>query len=334
MLEGLETVPWADLQHAYGPATDVPDLLRELLDPDPGVRSNTLRTLYSNVFHQGTRFPAAPYVVPFLIEMCASLSVPDRGDLLRYWGSLITGYFNVRERPCWGDGERVYMCGQIQEAIADDDDWEWYSAALHAIYRESLKGHALLCDLLADQDSAVRAGAAWVLACLPTNAEASVPRLEAQLSDESSEWVRAAIAFALGELGATAPLRRILAADSSAVPRCMAACQLARIDPTDDLIEPLLYFVSQPIEWYDQVPGAGGKSTGDAAFSISLLPPEVQRQAVPAICDRLDQARSFDTMPLVQALFSAAFPRRNEPVSELTDLQRQVLTRMVNTEEL
>jgi hypothetical protein len=114
----------------------------------------------------------------------------------------------------------------------------------------------------------------------------------------------------------------------------MAACELARLEPAEALIEPLLRFVAEPIEGYEDIPGAGGKSTGDAAFSISHLPPEVQRQAIPAICDRLDQARCFDTMPLVGALLSAAFPRRDEALTELTDLQRQVLVRMVNNEEL
>ena len=39
-------------------------------------------------------------------------------------------------------------------------------------------------------------------------------------------------------------------------------------------------------------------------------------------------------MPLVGALLSAAFSRRDQPLTELTDLQKQVLARMVNTEEL
>jgi hypothetical protein len=99
-------------------------------------------------------------------------------------------------------------------------------------------------------------------------------------------------------------------------------------------MEPLLHFISQPIEWYDLVPGAGGKSTGDAALSISHLPAEIQRKAVPAICDQLDQARSFDTMPLARSLLSAAFTPQKEPLTELTAFQKQVLTRMVNTEEL
>jgi hypothetical protein len=155
-----------------------------------------------------------------------------------------------------------------------------------------------------------------------------------QVRDEPSGWVRAAIAFALGELGASAPLCRMVTEDTFAAARCMAACQLARIDPAGAWIEPLLEFVSQPIEGYENIPGAGGKSTGDAAFSIAYLSPDVQRRAIPAICDRLDQARSFDTMPLVSSLLSAAFSKRQDTLTELTDLQRQVLSRMVNTEEL
>jgi hypothetical protein len=330
MLQGLDQVPWADLEHAYGSAADVPDLLRKLLDPDPKERSQVLETLYSNVFHQGTRYPATAHVIPFLIEMCTSAGVPNRYDLLRFWGNLITGYFSVQERPCWGDGEQIHWCGEVREAEEDDP----YSAALHQIYRESLKGHELLCNLIADEDHGVRAGAAWVLACLPTMAQASVPELVGQLRREPSRWVRAAIAFALGELGAVAPLREMLSRDAFPAARCMAACQLARLEPTEALMEPLLQFVSEPIDGYEDIPGAGGRSTGDAAFSVSHLPPDVQRKAIPAICDRLDEARSFDTMPLVSALLAAAFPKREEPVTELTALQRQVLARMVNTEEL
>ncbi len=102
MLEGLDKVPWADLEDAHGSAADVPDLLRELVDPDPDVRGETLGSLYSNVFHQGTRFPAAPHVIPFLIELCDNPAVPGRGDLLNYWGSLITGYFSVQEASVLG----------------------------------------------------------------------------------------------------------------------------------------------------------------------------------------------------------------------------------------
>jgi hypothetical protein len=195
VLEGLEAVPWAELEHAYGFAGDVPGLLRGLLDPDPKVRSRVLHGLYGNVFHQGTRYPVTPYVIPFLIEMCASPSVPGRGELLQYWGSLITGYFSVRERPTWGDGEQIYLWGEVTQAEEHDP----YSEALHKIYRESLKRYEMLGRLLGSEDAGVRAGAAWVLACLPTRAESSIPLLASQLRVEPSGWVRAAIAFALGK---------------------------------------------------------------------------------------------------------------------------------------
>ena len=73
----------------------------------------------------------------------------------------------------------------------------------------------------------------------------------------------------------------MLADDPFPAARCLAACHLARIEPMEAMIEPLLQFVSEPIEGYENIPGAGGKSTGDAAFSISHLPPEAQRKAIP-----------------------------------------------------
>lgn len=326
MLEDLDQVPWETLEHAYGTAEDVPGILKQLLSLDKKTRAGAYYQLYGNIFHQGTRYPATPYVVPFLIELCADPTVPDRFQALTLWGSLITGYFSIQERPIWGDGEQTYYGSEAQGS--DDDP---YTVALHEIYRESLKGHGVLCDLLDDDDPGVRAGAAWVLACLPTMAVSSLPRLESRI--EPVGWVRAAFAFAFGELGASAPLHRMLSDEDPAV-RCVAACELARIEPAESLIELLLGFVTVPIDGYGDIPGVGGDSSGDAAYAISLLPPETQRKAIPAICNRLEAARSFGTMPLVTALLSAAFPARTEPITELTELQRYVLGRMVDTEEL
>lgn len=331
MLEKLDTIPWKDLKHAYGSAEDVPDLLRRLLDPDAKERDRVLDKLYNNVFHQGSRYPATPYVIPFLIEMCADPTVPHRGDLLSFWGSLITGYFSVRERPSyWGDGETIYAWGETYKA----DEENPYDRALNQIYRESLKGKELLADLLKDNDFNLRAGAAWVLACMPTIAEFSVPKLEAQLNKEISGWVRAGIVFALGELGASTSLREIANREQFSAAKCMAVCQLARIAPHDSLIEPLLEFASKPIKGYENVFGAGGKSRDDAAFAISYLPRQTQQRAIPAICQRLKEARSFDTIPLVRTLLSATFERQDKPLTELTDLQKLVLSQMLMTDEL
>jgi hypothetical protein len=309
-------------------------------DLDPEERREALSDLYSHAIHQGTRFPAAPYVVRLLIEACANHDVPGRFDLLRYWGSLTMGYFNIRIRPEWGDGKTIYMFGEAQP---DDQDMDDLTAAcragLHTVYRESLKGYTLACDLLAADDHTVRAGAAWVLACLPTKAKASLPKLKAQLHVEPDGWVRAGIAFAIGELGASAPLQRMVVKDESPAARCMAACELARIRPSEALVEPLLQFVSGPIEGYDSIPGAGGESIGDAAFSISQLPMdcflrlsmELRQEVIPTLFDRLDETSIWDAEPLVLALLSAAFKPRKRRLTKLTPLQKQVLSRMAHT---
>ena len=219
--------------------------------------------LYGNIFHQGTRYPATPHVIPFLIELCAESAVPDRSWLLSYWGSLITGYFSVQERPVWGDGERLYFNGEVQPAESDPAEDDPYSRALHQIYLQSLKGYPLLCTLIDDPDFQVRTGVAWVMACLPTKAAESVPLLDGR--KDQSGWVRAATAFALGELGAASPLRRMLAEDNFPAVRCMAACELARLDPDPTLIEPLLDFVANNIEGYEGIPAQ--------AASLRVMPP-------------------------------------------------------------
>jgi hypothetical protein len=86
LLDSLDAVPWAKLNHAYGPATDVPELLRALVDPASAsevmrqtakrhkrdVRAHVIWTLWGNVYHQGTRWQVTSHVVPFLLEILVS----------------------------------------------------------------------------------------------------------------------------------------------------------------------------------------------------------------------------------------------------------------------
>ncbi|OAI57939.1 hypothetical protein AYO47_00155 [Planctomyces sp. SCGC AG-212-M04] len=330
MLDNLDKVPWAKLEHAYGTAEDVPDELRKLLDADPKVREQALWTLYGNVFHQGTRYEATAHVVPFLIEMCSSPDVPARWDLLRYWGDLIVGYFNIQERGHWGDGTHEYYCGQVATSPPDE-----YVTTLHAIYRASLEGEGLLYKLLEDESPPVRYGAAWVLACLPTIRDRSVPRLIERLRTENEGAVRVTLAFALGELGEPASLWSMLKDPKEhRAAQCMAACELARICPSDDLAAPLRAFIAKPIEGYNNLPGTGGTSSGDAAYSIAFLSSEVRVKAIPEIAERLRPVRSFATMPLVGSLLEAAFQPRQELLTELTPLQRGVLLELLEHEDV
>ena len=92
MLEGLDAIPWAELEHAYGPAADVPELIRALASSDDKTRGRGYAHLYGNIFHQGSRYQATPYVVPFLFELLLDSSTPDRQGLLSLLLSLAMGY--------------------------------------------------------------------------------------------------------------------------------------------------------------------------------------------------------------------------------------------------
>ena len=230
MLEDLDAIDWENLEScddgcltAYEPATEIPNYLRQLLSSDPKERSYALGRLYENLLHQGTQFGETHYVIPFIIELCGDPSVPNRASLLYFWSHAITGYFNIRERPTWGDGKILYRNGEVDHWAMKHGDFQ----GLNQIYRKSLKGKDLLYKLLNDDEPSLRGVAVSVIAAMPTIAKTSVPKLKARFRQEEINWIRGRIAFALGEFGASTTLEQILTSDECLAVRCIAACQLA-----------------------------------------------------------------------------------------------------------
>lgn len=94
MLEGLDSIDWASLQHAYGTASDVPDLLRSLLAEDKQIRDNAIWELFGNIHHQGTIYEASSYTIPFLMEILESPDCLDK-DSIACLVVCIVGYYEV-----------------------------------------------------------------------------------------------------------------------------------------------------------------------------------------------------------------------------------------------
>jgi hypothetical protein len=88
MLEGLDKIDWSKLSHAYGEATDVPEVLRALTSEDEGERLEAQSKLYGNLWHQGTVYEASAYAVPFFIELLESPKVTDKAFKSSYTISL------------------------------------------------------------------------------------------------------------------------------------------------------------------------------------------------------------------------------------------------------
>lgn len=103
MLEGLDAIDWNKLQHAYGEAGDVPELIRSLRSTEEQVRENALHHLYGNIWHQGTVYEATAYAVPFLIELLEAPVTPDYAAILQLLQTLACGnsYLDAHQTLDW-----------------------------------------------------------------------------------------------------------------------------------------------------------------------------------------------------------------------------------------
>jgi hypothetical protein len=76
---GLESPRWSELTHAYGVATDIPELLRQLESlPPSGGDAEPWFSIWSSLAHQGTIYPASFAAVPWVVDFLAR--APANGD--------------------------------------------------------------------------------------------------------------------------------------------------------------------------------------------------------------------------------------------------------------
>ena len=97
--EGLDRVPWRELHHAYGPASDVPGQLRALRSDDPAARDWAAFELMGTVYHQGTRWQASAHVVPFLVALVDDPLTPDRPAVARLLRAVALGDRSDNDLP-------------------------------------------------------------------------------------------------------------------------------------------------------------------------------------------------------------------------------------------
>lgn len=69
----LESPAWAQLQHAYGPAADVPELLRALEEfPADDCKGEPWFSIWSALAHQGDVYSASFAAVPHVVRILAT----------------------------------------------------------------------------------------------------------------------------------------------------------------------------------------------------------------------------------------------------------------------
>lgn len=84
----LDVVPWSRLKHAYGQASDIPELLRELLN---NPTATTWSDLWSTLCHQSSVYPASFAAYPYLALVAARLQPGQRGEALLLLGMIAAG---------------------------------------------------------------------------------------------------------------------------------------------------------------------------------------------------------------------------------------------------
>lgn len=75
----LDAVEWRDLQHAYGSASNVPDLLRRLAQdtrPKANYQEEPWYSLWSSLCHQGDIYTASYAAVPHIVEIALGAAFP------------------------------------------------------------------------------------------------------------------------------------------------------------------------------------------------------------------------------------------------------------------
>ncbi|MEV8326866.1 HEAT repeat domain-containing protein [Kitasatospora sp. NPDC056731] len=203
-LDGLDAHPWASVSHAYGPAEDLPGLLRALAAGGEQA-DEALAELYSCILHQGSVYTASADAVPYLARIAAAGC--GTVEVLGLLGGL------AESEGEW-DGER-------------GDGGEGPPAPVRAAVVGQLP---LLLPLLADGSAGVRQAAAWAVG--QTRAvEPALSALRRRWASETDPIVRGELLTALGRLdrsGAAAEAGPLLGEDTPAPLRLAAV--LAGLD--------------------------------------------------------------------------------------------------------
>ncbi|MFD6424506.1 PBS lyase [Streptomyces sp. NPDC060198] len=222
MFAGIDEVDWASMEHAYGPADDVPALLAGLASADPAQRERALDGMYGAVHHQGDVYACTLACIPFLFELVADPSVAERGSIVE----LLTSIGGIE-------------LDEDDEEELDEDEIE--GAANYAMAAAAVcAGAEVFVALLADADRGVRLAAPLALATLHADPPRVLALLRKRLPAEPDEEVRLALVEAAGRLAlrhdtvaeaAAHWLSRLAMQEYAPGLRLAALAQLARCAP-------------------------------------------------------------------------------------------------------
>jgi hypothetical protein len=340
MLETLNSVPWSELEHAYGEASEVPDLIRALASPEQEEYESAIGRLWYTVIHQGTVYSSTAYVVPFFCELLEAPEVQNKAELLYYLATIAHGasYADVHVR----EKERRET-PEMQKRIAEE--LSWVQAASDAVS----DGYATYLRLVRSPDPKLRAFAAYTLSRCQSHAAEVVPVMKQHLTVEASPLVRANFLLSLGlllqnnEETALFFMHVLQEAEDPFIQTAAAmGCAFAMKKQTSqEALKVLIQSYELPPtvkEQFDELPFAYTDLDACVSTSLRCIGLSIAPLVVPTLLRAVRHSNSWSGLTLVPNLLSFALGdqkiTRTMTVDDLTALQRDALTAIYETVDL
>ncbi|MFS8095646.1 hypothetical protein LFM09_00745 [Lentzea alba] len=352
MLNGLDQVNWARLTHAYGPADDVPDLIRALVSPDAAARKKALWKLNGNIYHQGTIYEATAFAVPFLLEVLTAPECDEQPQLLSLLTSIVTGFDEMwlpaglpvaEHRAAAVGGEAILAAAprpgdddfdedeadyEYVDGLPDEDQARMFAYIWVRAYDAVRAGVPLFRELLT-WEPPVQCMAAYALAWFPEEAPESLRAL-ANVTEGDPEGVVAATAsVAMGLLGGR-PV--VTLDDPRPIARWGAAIALATVDGPDaghDVVDELITVTAGSIGDSDRVPFLEGNVAAYAAGALRLTGDGHAARTFGALLARIPSVSGSSAFHVVKETLRLAFPSGALPsgtgYADLDDRQRRLV---------
>lgn len=359
MLEGLDRVDWENLTHAYGPATEVPDLIRALASTDPQARETALSALYGNIFHQGTRYPASAHAVPFLLELLDDPNTPDRPALIELLLHLALGYMDaylplgVHPGEMFAGGETLdeaegyRICHYEEDEELTQEQWDeleryqllWDRNVYYAVQA----GVDRFLQLAEAEELRLRMAAMYALGWFPERAADALAQVRRVLARETNPEAQANAILCLGMLAhargdrSDAPhLEGLLQPEHPPIVQIAAAIALATMlgaELPDEAFRrliaglhtaPVAADAEQPLPWNE------GRLVGYISLTLREVGREAVDRVVPALCQALKGIGAMESLDVTAAILELLYPDGPPPEGQhspptLTPLQRTAL---------
>jgi hypothetical protein len=352
MLEGLNDVEWDKLEHAYGSASDVPDFIRSLLSDDPDVRGQALWSLYGNIFHQGTRYEATPYAIPFIFELIKSPNTPEKVDLVKFTVDLALGY----PEAYLPKGPNVDDWIQDAAELKDhpeyiEDDWMRHIDTFINCYKTVLKNISTYYDCMRDSEEDLRLMAIFAVAWFRESSKESAVVIRELLEKESNDNVIASALLSLSMLDAysedTSDLPRFkeyFSGEYDILIKISAAISLINVlqhdvdeEAIEFLIEKLPLMVQMEISPYD-FPWNDGEIIGYVSEVLKFYGLESPEKIIPPMCKILKDLSGFQSFEITYSLLWMTFHDPSEErdwlLNKLNKYQKMVLRVLANNQNI